>query len=255
MKKLILAFTALLAMSTSVFAEIGSADKDLVFTPITPCRIMDTRNPGSASGVLAAGSIRTFYANSVTNNYPNQGGNVPTCGLPFTSNVAAVVLNFTVVSPAAGGYITAFPANVADVDKPLAATVNFAAGAVVGNNATLKISQLSADGGFKIYSSTSTHVVADVVGYYIMPVATALQCEDTTPVTATINATPFNSLYYNFAEASACSAGYTQVALRCYTNNAIASAHEYSNGSCAGNSPINTHTLFASRRCCRIPGR
>lgn len=255
MKKLISALTAFLTLSTTAFAEIGSLSSDLVFTPVTPCRIMDTRNAGSASGILAAGSIRTFSANSTANNYIYQGGSLPTCGLPFTSNVAAVVLNFTVVSPAAAGYITAFPANVADADKPLVATVNFAAGAVVGNNATLKISQLDANGSFKIFSSATTHVVAEVVGFYGMPVATALQCEDTTPVTGAINETPFNSLYYGFATAAACSTGYTQTALRCYTNNAIATAHEYITGSCAGNSPINTHTLYASRRCCRIPGR
>ena len=179
-----------------------------------------------------------------------------TCGLPFTIDVAAIVLNVTVTQPAAAGYITVFPADAA---PPLASSVNFTAGADVANNATLKISQANPGGEFKIFSLTNVHVVGDVVGYYAQPVATALECINTTPVTNPINAGPLNGVYYAGAIAGACTTGYTHVSTSCWVNNASASSSgEFGgpgSGQCAGNSNVNTHTVSAARRCCRIPGR
>ena len=48
------AAVSLFAFSTGASAQIGSLSKDLVFTPLTPCRIMDTRNPGGISGMILA---------------------------------------------------------------------------------------------------------------------------------------------------------------------------------------------------------
>ena len=46
MKKLILSIVAMLTLATSAFAQLGSLTSDLVFTPLTPCRIVDTRVAG-----------------------------------------------------------------------------------------------------------------------------------------------------------------------------------------------------------------
>lgn len=240
-------------MATNAFAQIGSAASDLVFTPVTPCRIMDTRNPGSNSGMLLAGTTRTFYGISSASNYPSQGGSSPNCNIPFITDVAALVLNFTVVTPDTGGFITVFPA---DATMPTAATVNFTAGAVVGNNATLKVSQTTGN-QFKIYTTSNLHVVGDVVGYYSKPVATALECQDTTAATAAINLVS-GSQFVNYAFAAACPTGFTSVAIRCGVNSNVAAAFEYSaasEGYCGAHSPTNTETLSARRTCCRIPGR
>jgi hypothetical protein len=167
MKKLIIGLVATLTFATSAFAAVGDSSADLVFTPVTPCRILDTRGMGARTGLMAAASTRLFYGISSTNNFPGQGGSSPNCNVLFSVDVAALVLNFTVVTPSTGGYITAYPSDAAT--RPLAATVNFAAGAVVGNNATLKIEQTTGNGGFNIYTTSDTHVVADVVGYYAKP--------------------------------------------------------------------------------------
>jgi hypothetical protein len=74
------------------------------------------------------------------------------------------VVNFTVVSPTAAGYITAYPGNSATV--PVAATLNFNAGDVKGNNTVLKLNQTGTGADFGIYSTSATHIVADVVGYF-----------------------------------------------------------------------------------------
>lgn len=167
MKKLICLLFALATITSPAHAAVGDLSSDLVFTPVTPCRILDTRGVGPRTGLMTAGSTRLFYGISSSNNFPGQGGTSPNCNVLFSSDVAALVLNFTVVTPSTSGYITAYPS---DATLPLAATVNFSAGAIVGNNATLKLNQTtSTDGAFNIYTTSNTHVVADVVGYYAKP--------------------------------------------------------------------------------------
>jgi hypothetical protein len=155
-------------------------DRDLVYTPVTPCRIMDTRNAGADAGMLIAGSTRSFVG--WNDSYTLQGGNNTDCNLPFSTDNAALVLNFTAVNPSSGGYITAYPAGAA---QPLAATLNFGAGEVKGNNAFLKLNQTSGQVDFNVFSTAATHLVADVVGYYARPVALGTSNKDLvyTPVT------------------------------------------------------------------------
>jgi hypothetical protein len=155
-------------------------DRDLVYTPVTPCRIMDTRNVGAAAGILNAGSTRSFLG--WYDSYTLQGGENNNCNLLQSTDNAALVLNFTVVNPTSGGYITAYPADAA---KPLAATLNFGAGDIKGNNAFLKLNQTSGQVDFNVYSTSNTHLVADVMGYYAKPVALGASNKDLvyTPVT------------------------------------------------------------------------
>ena len=156
-------------------------DRDLVYTPITPCRIVDTRNPASVTGALIGDAeARSFVG--WNGSYTLQGGDSSNCGLPYSTNNAAIVVNFAVVGPSAAGYITAFPA---DKLKPFAATVNFVANDVKGNNTILKLNQTTGQADFKVYSSASTHLVADVVGYYATPVALGADDKDLvyTPIT------------------------------------------------------------------------
>ena len=146
--------------AASISVPMGRLDMNLVYTPVTPCRIMDTRS--ATAGMLTAGSTRGF--SGWNGNYTAQGGSASNCNLPFSYNNAALVVNFTVVSPTTGGYITAFPGGATSV--PLAATLNFNAGDVKGNNAILKLNQTGTGADFGIYTTSATHIVADVVGYY-----------------------------------------------------------------------------------------
>ena len=43
----------------AVGARIGSTDKDLTFTPVIPCRVVDSRLAG---GIIAADSSRSYLA-------------------------------------------------------------------------------------------------------------------------------------------------------------------------------------------------
>jgi hypothetical protein len=73
---------------------------------------------------------------------------------------SAVVLNVTATEPTAPGFLTAWPAGQ---PRPLASTLNFAAG---DNVANLVMVGLGPGGTLSLYQfGGSTHVVADVVGY------------------------------------------------------------------------------------------
>ena len=254
MKKLVIILAALLTFTTTAFAQIGSLSSDLVFTPVTPCRIFDTRTSQGGTGPIGTNGTKTFAIWGQTS-YASQGGKASNCGITAGSNTAAVALSMVVVAPSTVGYLTAYPAGET---QPLASTMNFNTGElVVSNAAILKVNQTNGNAALSIFASSSTEVIADVVGYYSKPVATALQCQDTTEVSVPIN-TLVNGRYGAFVQPGACPAGFTSVALRCGVSSFLASASEYdsiSDGYCAGNSLENTANLTARRTCCRIPGR
>ena len=96
LSKLIFVF---LVSSTSTFAQLGSNNKDLVFTPIDPCRIVDTRLAG---GKVLAGTTRSFDVTAVSD-YTFQGGAASNCGgAGAAGSFAAALINVAVVADTAG---------------------------------------------------------------------------------------------------------------------------------------------------------
>jgi hypothetical protein len=83
-------------------------------------------------------------------------------GVPATG-VSAVVLNVSVVAPTSAGYITVHAGGTA---RPGASNLNFVKGQTVPN---LVIAPVGANGMVDLYngSAGSTHLVADVSGYYV----------------------------------------------------------------------------------------
>lgn len=254
----------LTTLSPIASAQLGSQTSDLVFTPVTPCRILDTRfiangvplNAGASFGFKAWGS-----------NFTSQGGASTNCNILESADTTAVVLNFTVVTPDTAGYITAYPVSNGP-NKPNAATVNFTAGAVVGNNATLKVDRpASSTLDFVVYTTSNLHLVADVVGYYAKPKATAIEC--TRVNSAPTDLLPGVSLPVYSPQ---CNAGYTMMSTMCYrtpgstTGNTNAYGHALTNSTHATNPnaaycgmnnshATETSSVQATGLCCRIPGR
>ena len=246
MKKNYLILSALLTMATSAFAQIGSNDADLVFTPITPCRIVDTRF--AAGGPVLAGSTRVFKAWEAS--YATQGGSATDCGILQSNDVAALALNLLVIVPSGEGYITAWPVGVA---QPNASTLNYKANDVLANSATLKVSQTSSD--WNLYSVSTTHFAADVVGYYSKPMATALECTTLTPTQNIVNG------FASFTFGPSCPAGYLATAPYCWNGDIL---NIYSTGSGVGggtsfcgwrNQSGAAALIYSGTTCCRIPGR
>lgn len=130
-----------------VYTTTGGATR--LYT-ITPCRLVDTRNPDGPFGgpALAAGAVRSFSVS---------GG-----GCPIPADAAAVSLNITVADPTAPGTLTFFPGTGV---VPGTNTISFVPGKNRANNVTmgvvggvLSVSDFQASG--------TVNLIIDVNGYY-----------------------------------------------------------------------------------------
>lgn len=225
--------------------SLGALTNDLVYTPVQPCRIVDTRT--TAAGAIAANGTRNFVAFGISN-FSSQGGSATNCGVNPLS-ATAVAINLTAVTPASPGYATAYPYNTT---QPLAASVNYAAGAIVNNALIVQTPNPVASFDFTLYTAAQSHFVADIVGYFAPPVATALQCVETSSTTSpgVIPDGTVNAL------APSCAAGYTQTATNCVSSSWLMPIVFIKDGTCsARNNDSSNQTLSASRTCCRVPGR
>lgn len=223
---------------------LGALGNDLVYTPVAPCRILDTRNV--AAGAIAANSTRNFVAFGVSS-FASQGGSATNCGVnPLAAT--AVAINLTAVTPTAAGYATAYPFGTA---QPLAASVNYAAGDIVNNALIVQTPNPISSFDFTLYTFASSHYVADIVGYFAPPVATALQCVETANTVVNIAASGTDN-----AIAPACAAGYTATATNCEASDWLVPFVFFHNGTCsARNNSAAAQDIRASRTCCRVPGR
>ena len=123
---------------------------------LVPNRVLDTRpNESTIDGVAQAQGI-VAAEGSVDLLVVGRGG-VPAVG------AAAVLLNVTVVDPAAAGFVTVWPTGA---ERPLASNVNYVAGQIVPN---LVLAKIGAGGKVSLFTQSAAHLVADVVGYIAAP--------------------------------------------------------------------------------------
>jgi Metallo-peptidase family M12/IPT/TIG domain len=117
--------------------------------PLTPCRLLDTRNAAAPLGgpSLGGSSQRSFVLTS-------------TCGVP--SGAVAVSANVTVVNPAAQGDLLVYPSGIS---APTASTISFRAGKTRANNSQI---YLALDGSIVVHNNSggALDFVVDVNGYY-----------------------------------------------------------------------------------------
>ena len=233
--------------AASVAAKFGDLSQDLAFTPIQPCRILDTRVAG---GPIAAGGSRSF-AGINESSFTSQGGSATNCGTLGLS-AAALVLNVTAVAPSIAGYATVYPYGTT---QPVAASVNYTAGAIVNNTVLAQIPNPLAAFDFTIYSYAASNYVVDIVGYFAPPVATELQCTSTS-VSQSVAANAIFDIAI-----PACPANYTMTGAGCRTPG-FADADWGINGYspvgtfCSGkNKTAGSITVEGGARCCRVPGR
>jgi len=113
----------------------------LDFHTILPCRLVDTRS----SSPLVAGVRASFAAAGL-------------CGIP--ADARAVAANVTVVNPAATGDLVVFPSGAS---LPLANTVSYRAAKTRASNAVVA---LGVAGEIDAWSTSATHLVVDVTGYF-----------------------------------------------------------------------------------------
>jgi hypothetical protein len=146
------------AVATTAYGTIDGLDQTLTttacsaarFYTVTPCRIVDTRDPTGPSGgpALSAGDVRSFPAAGM-------------CGIPSTAR--AIAANIAVYLPTGNGDLRAFPAGGA---APMASALNFRPGIVRANSAVIP---LGAGGQVAIQCDMSpggTNMFIDVFGYF-----------------------------------------------------------------------------------------
>jgi hypothetical protein len=134
------------------FTDATAGGTGSVFTPVTPIRILDTRN-GTGGVSVPLGANQTIAVQVA-----GRGG-VPS--MTSTIPPKAVVVNVTAVGPTSAGYLTAWPDAVT---RPGTSDLNFAAGQTVPN---LVVVQVGSTGEIDVYNGFgSTNVVIDVMGWY-----------------------------------------------------------------------------------------
>jgi metallopeptidase family M12-like protein/IPT/TIG domain-containing protein len=119
------------------------------FFTLTPCRVLDTRNPTGPLGgpAIAAAANRTFAV-------------AGQCGIPAAAR--AISANVTVTQPSADGDIRVFAASGA---MPATSVINYQAGQTRANNALLSLGP----GGVAVHCdqpSGTVQLILDVNGYY-----------------------------------------------------------------------------------------
>jgi hypothetical protein len=139
---------------------LGNISQDVVFTPLTPCRIADTREAGGP--LLANVSNRTFIGFTATT-FEAQGGIASNCGVP--NNATALVLNITAVQPQAAGFLRLWPSNLS---MPFASMLNFAVGDFATSTGTI-VPVNPTNNQFNVFSPATVDFVADVAGYFKAP--------------------------------------------------------------------------------------
>ena len=136
-------------------AATASAAGPYQLYTVTPCRVVDTRNPvGPRGGPALAGSA--------TRSFPVTG---TPCGIPSTAK--AVVFNVAVVAPTGSGNLRIWPYNT---PMPLVANINFNAGEPAIANGAIAALTSDPTANISIYLATGTgtnaNLVLDITGYF-----------------------------------------------------------------------------------------
>ena len=135
-------------------ASIAQAGVDsFAFVPITPCRLVDTREGQGKSGPFGPPMLSGNKARTI----PVAKSN---CNVPAAK---AYLAHFVVVPPEGKGvgYLSAWEAG-----RPWPGTVvlNADKGGIIGNATVVPA---SADGSIQVLATDDTHLVVDLYGYYV----------------------------------------------------------------------------------------
>ncbi len=141
---------------TSLCAAKGTAATGAsTFHPLSsPKRLLDTRN-GTGWGLSSLPSTKPLVAGGTAPVKIEGAGGIPSSG------VTAVVLNLTVTGTTGSGSLIAWADGTA---KPSTSNLNWtAAGQTIAASSTVTV---AGDGVVDLYTSSTTHLIADVQGYY-----------------------------------------------------------------------------------------
>ena len=134
---------------------------DLSYSPVTPCRVVDSRIGGG--GMFTPGERQEYYVYGTSDIIP-QGGNPAGCASP-RGEPSAVHINLTAVPYSGTGNFVAFPANY---NPPTASLTNYRAGVQnIANAATIRTYNVFGPKELEVMNNYGyAYLVIDVMGYY-----------------------------------------------------------------------------------------
>jgi Chaperone of endosialidase len=143
--------------------SLGDTTDDLVYTPVVPCRIVDTRS--GAGGVFLPQTQRDWLTYS-PGGFASQGGSATSCGIPVRP--VAVMMNTTLANTVGGPeFFELWPFNQT---RPTAATVNWSGpGQQPANAEIVPLCTGTCASDFSAYASGQTQAIIDVLGYFNRP--------------------------------------------------------------------------------------
>ena len=183
--------------------SLGSTSDSLVFTPITPCRFIDTRNVGGGITIP-----RQFDTSLDASTYGGATG----CKLP-AGGEASIAVNVTIVvaGTAVAGYLGIRPVG----STALTSFINWPTGGTQGwANAGIVSTARNGSGNyaFEVFASNAgPDLIVDLFGYFDVAhsAARGLDCTTTDPVYWSFLGSSTNTEY------SQCPSGYQVVSASC----------------------------------------
>lgn len=143
--------TLLITLLTCILAVTASAQSGpYQYFPLSPCRVVDTRNPASTNG----GPI---FQSDMTRNFQIRGF----CGVPTSAK--AVSLNVTITQASQPSWLAVWPSGQA---RPVVSMINFeSSDPALANGIIVGLSTNTQD--LSVYNNFgSVHVIIDVTGYF-----------------------------------------------------------------------------------------
>lgn len=249
---------------------LGAPSTDLVYVPLAnTCRFYASSDAGTNGGFFGApnSNTRFFTVDGSAGAYAGGAVGCDTGGV----EPAAIVATVTSFANNGGGFFLLRPFSGAAGSS----TINMQTSGALGNDAVanttiVKVCQ-GCSNDIALESSFGTgvvsHVIIDIIGYYVPPQATPLDCvrEHTTFI-----APVFSGSGRTFNSGTVCRTGYTFTGSGCYAFNNdvyVESTATYSStpttgyqsGGQAYCSVVNysgaPKTVYQDTFCCRVPGR
>lgn len=144
-----------LGILAAALSATGRANAQYAFTPIVPCRIVDTRD-----STIPSPNGPPSLTNGATRNFQMRG--FPRCGIPTTAKAVSITL--TAFAPTGKGFASVWPSTVG---FPNTSNLNFTGGEVaVSSGAVVMLGTAAADLSCLVANPTAMNVAIDVVGYY-----------------------------------------------------------------------------------------
>lgn len=152
-----------------VAAAVGDAESDLLYVPVAPCRVIDTRkDTRTPGGIMQIDQPRHFEV-AGTANFEAQGGTAGGCGIPqgaASPQAAAVMINLIAIDPEGRGNMGAWEFNQ---PEPFASVINYQKIDMnIANGLIIPIAGVSTlQYDLTVEARISrVHLIADVIGYF-----------------------------------------------------------------------------------------